>query len=197
MSTTSVVTDRAEIAHVISATLDELDELRGQHQHALQESVNSQTGVDEAEGTYLSQIAAALATGWFTLEGLAAQGHTVPKRLPKPPAGDEQAAVDRDQIPALITTTLGDLDHARQQRDAERSRQTAQQDQADAIAAAYSQRITTALSTGWFTIEGLAGQGHVNPKKGKGGRRPRAAAAESPGEQDGQVEADDHPAATQ
>jgi len=77
--TTTLVTDREAIAQVIAAGLGELDNLRARRLEAAGRVDAAQREADQAEAEYVAKMEEVLATGWATAEGLAAQGHQVPK----------------------------------------------------------------------------------------------------------------------
>ena len=77
--TTTVVTDRTAIAEVIAAGLGELDNLRDRRSQAEARVEEAQQAADRAADEYTAKITELLATGWATAEGLAAQGHSLPK----------------------------------------------------------------------------------------------------------------------
>ena len=79
MTTTTLVTDRDAIANVIAAGLGELDRLRASRNDAADRVQQAQRDADAAETVYLAKMNEVLATGWATAEGLAAQGHHLPK----------------------------------------------------------------------------------------------------------------------
>lgn len=79
MTTTTLVTDRDAIANVIAAGLVELDQLRASREDAAGRVKQAQREADQAEAVYLNKMDEVLATGWATAEGLAAQGHHIPK----------------------------------------------------------------------------------------------------------------------
>lgn len=77
--TTTVVTDRTAIAEVIAAGLGELDNLRDRRSQAEARVEEAQQAADRAADEYTAKITELLNTGWATAEGLAAQGHHLPK----------------------------------------------------------------------------------------------------------------------
>lgn len=77
--TTTVVTDRTAIAEVIAAGLGELDHLRDRRSEAEARVEQAQQAAERAADEYTAKITELLATGWATAEGLAAQGHHLPK----------------------------------------------------------------------------------------------------------------------
>lgn len=77
--TNTVVTDRTAIAEVIAAGLGELDHLRDRRCQAEAQVEQAQQAADNAADEYTAKITELLATGWATAEGLAAQGHHLPK----------------------------------------------------------------------------------------------------------------------
>lgn len=77
--TTTLVTDREAIAQVIAAGLGELDALRARRLEADSRVQDAQREADQAEANYAAKLNEVLATGWATAEGLAAQGHQLPR----------------------------------------------------------------------------------------------------------------------
>lgn len=77
--TTTVVTDRTAIAEVIAAGLGELDNLRDRRAEAEARVEEAQQAAEHAADQYTAKITELLNTGWATAEGLAAQGHHLPK----------------------------------------------------------------------------------------------------------------------
>lgn len=176
----TVITDRAAIIDTITSTLSTLDNLRASSDAAHRDVDAAHRSVEEAEQAYLAAIAAALGTGWFTVEGLNAQGHHVTaKKLPKNTA-TEPPEIDRDNIPALIASTLSTLDEHKEHLRAATQPWESAQHAAAAAEAHYGDAITKALATGWFTVDGLNGQGHTPPKKKRGARKPAEPAPSSP-----------------
>lgn len=80
MSDTNVITDRHAIADAVTAGLHELDQLRGNYRQAQDQVAIAQTAEAAAAEIYANKINEVLATGWATPQGLAAQGHEVPKK---------------------------------------------------------------------------------------------------------------------
>jgi hypothetical protein len=101
MTTTTLVTDRDAIAKVIAAGLGELDQLRASRNDAADRVVHAQREADEAEAIYLSKMEEVLATGWATAEGLAAQGHHLPKA--------RRSTKNKKSTPAAETTETGGI----------------------------------------------------------------------------------------
>lgn len=77
--TTTVVTDRTAIAAAIAAGLGELDQLRDRRAEADAQVEQAQQQAERATEAYIAKFDEVLATGWATAEGLAAQGHQLPK----------------------------------------------------------------------------------------------------------------------
>lgn len=77
--TTTVVTDRTAIAEVIAAGLGELDNLRDRRSQAEARVEEAQQAAERAADEYTAKMTELLNTGWATAEGLAAQGHHLPK----------------------------------------------------------------------------------------------------------------------
>ena len=77
--TTTLVTDRGAIANVLAAGLGELDSLRVSRDDASGRVAQAQREADQANAAYVAKMEEVLATGWATAEGLAAQGHHLPK----------------------------------------------------------------------------------------------------------------------
>lgn len=178
---TALITDRDRIAEAIAAALARLDDTRAAYNQALDDNTVARTAVTRAADAYAYAIAQALATGWFTADGLAAQGHSCPKKLPKVESSPAAPEIDRSQIPELITNTLTQLDESKVAlQNADEHLRQIEQVAAD-VAACYGEQITAALATGWCTVAGLAGQGHREPKKTRGSRR-RASETEAAGD---------------
>ncbi len=95
--TASVVTDRTAIADVIATGLNELDTLRSLQAEADKRVTDAQVVAANAADAYASKIEEVLATGWATAEGLAAQGHQIPKgrRAKARTAPAEPSAADK------------------------------------------------------------------------------------------------------
>jgi DNA-binding protein H-NS len=80
MNETNVITDRNHIAETLTTKLNELDHLRSElrsTQHQVQVAQDAETAAAEV---YAAKISEVLATGWATPQGLAAQGHEIPKK---------------------------------------------------------------------------------------------------------------------
>ncbi|WP_301123889.1 MULTISPECIES: hypothetical protein [Mycolicibacterium] len=170
----TVVTDRAAIGALIGHTLDTLDEQRADHASALEAVRAAKLHVDHNSTEYARLIDEALATGWFTVDGLADQGHRAPRKPRKTESGPTATGIDRDAIPHLIARTLADLDERKRGLATAEDQLSAAQAAADNVAEAYARTVDNALATGWFTVVGLAGQGHTLPKKKPRATRPRA-----------------------
>ena len=94
MTETNVITDRQRIADIVNAGLDELDQLRNNFHDAQQRVSEAQEAETHAGEVYANKINEVLATGWATPQGLAAQGHEVPKRRTTTGRGKRQGASD-------------------------------------------------------------------------------------------------------
>ena len=80
MSDTNVITDRHAIADAVTAGLQELDQLAGNYRQAQEQVAVAQAAEAQAAEIYANKINEVLATGWATPQGLAAQGHEIPKK---------------------------------------------------------------------------------------------------------------------
>jgi hypothetical protein len=80
MTTTDVITDRHAIADVVNTGLSKLDQLRDARDAARQRRLEAEREENAATDEYATGINEVLATGWATPQGLAAQGHEVPKK---------------------------------------------------------------------------------------------------------------------
>ncbi len=98
--TTTLVTDRDAIANVIAAGLGELDNLRARRNDAAGRVAQAQHEADQADADYVDKMEEVLATGWATAEGLAAQGHHLPKAR-------RSAKARKNAAPAAETAEAG------------------------------------------------------------------------------------------